>query len=332
VEATARGPLEWLVVIEPPSRSQEAVGANGVCTDLRRLSADETERSQVAIEFLFGLTEGGALQDLRGCHEDLLAEIGALRARPHTTNTRAGAGLTLERAFSTFLGAFVSYCDRTKHWVSSQCGPESPEYLSFKSWLSEEFDANFAYRLAYGLRNASLHQGRVVNGLSFRSREVESGAAEDQVVIQLHCQALARTFTGITPKIRNEMLEAAEPVELEWVVRGVVHSCQRIQARLFQALRRRIDEAAATIEGFDAEAAGPAQFEMSGFFDAPTMPSATWRLRVNRADLAVAARDGVTTSDRVLREFPEPEVWSWRDFVDPDGDAEDLWVWGAEPG
>lgn len=307
---------EWLFGFV---RETEGDGRRKTFRYLREISAVESARSRAAEALLARMTAGSPLADLRTAQSDLMAEVGWLEAGGVTGNPAAGAGRKVQKEFKAWLSAFKSFDDRTSAWLSRDYGQESAVYQAFKRLLSHEFDANFAYRLCSGLRNAAEHQGDVLNDIHLRRGRVGDGReVEHEVVVRLNVSVLADRFPKIRSATREEMRTATEPLEVELVVGAVGLSCERVHAGLLMALSDELDGAATVVEGFHGEALA-AGGEWAMFIPDKSVeglhdnPRGQLNLRWNRYELAELVRRNRAQVDAVLSVPSVP--LHWRDLV-----------------
>jgi hypothetical protein len=306
---------------------EDAEGVDFSMWPVREVSEAETEGSVAAEELLQRITERSGLAEVTAAVNEFYAAVKA-------AETSGGAGSReslprMERTFGGWLSAFRAFDDKTKAWLSRAYGKDSPAYQAFTTTLSEEFDGDFAYRLVCSLRNAATHVDRVINAASFQSREVK-GMEEPltNVVLEVDPARLAQDFPKMRAATRDELAGADRNLDLRKVVYGVMGSCERAHAVLFDTLWPQLDEAVILVEGFHAEAVAtpPPEASRTGAFFVPTetlsrLPEMTGlSIRQNPIMEAWLTRRNRTEVDKVLRRGPAPGM-IWEDYTrsGPDG-------------
>jgi hypothetical protein len=221
---------------------------------IREMEPSETEASKAAADLLGRLTLGSGLADLRSAANFLHEEIARLRQGPVEPPLET-SGARLRREFKAWLSAFRAFDDRTSAWLARTFGQNDAAYVEFKRLLSEQFDANFAYRLSCALRNIAEHESDVVSAHIRVRHDRESGTSVKQVDVQLDGPRIARDHgRKMRSATREELLQVTGPLEVERIVGAVDVSCERVHCGLFVTLWDRLDAAAAVCEGHHTEA------------------------------------------------------------------------------
>jgi hypothetical protein len=143
------------------------------------------------------------------------------------------------RAFKSWLSAFVSFDHRTNAWLSRTAKAKADQKASVRARFSDEYDANFGYRLAVQLRNVSEHSRNVVRVRYLAGRV---GTEIDLVEIAIGSQG-----SRLNPKVREEMRGARQPVRVDSLVSSVHLSCSRIQARVAEVFKDEIETCVALV-------------------------------------------------------------------------------------
>lgn len=293
---------------------------------VREVSEEERRSSEESGVYLFAMTAGSHLAHLISATQDLHEEIEALETKGPTPNNIHQSGSRIQREFKAWLSAFKSFDDRTSVWLSRTVGTEDPAYLSFKRLLSEEFDANFAYRLCCALRNAAEHAGDVINDMRYTTRGNKgTGETEHEILLRFDGPKLAHQFPKMRSATRAELQTITEPLELEWIVGDTLLSCERIQAGLFLAMWDRTEQAIKIIEGFHREALNHggewAMFvptssteelraELANLVEQPRVHI---EMRHNPKNLADLARENYKQASTIRR--TSTNLLSWSDFT-----------------
>lgn len=159
----------------------------------------------------------------------------AMEAALQNADTQAvfNAGDEINRQFGIWLGAFRACDDHTSHQLSESFGDESSVFRHFKDLTSEEYDANFAYRLCWGLRNASQHAGNVLNDMRVDfTRADEYAEARMVLVAELDAQRTAERFPKISAKVREELRACSGALQVVTLARALRDSVHRLRSGL----------------------------------------------------------------------------------------------------
>lgn len=159
----------------------------------------------------------------------------------------------LQAAVKSWLSALRSFDDRMSAWLSKHFG-KGDVYRAFKTELSAEYDNNFAYRLSYGLRNASEHEAPVLNHVRFHSAEQPDGTRRDRVDLGFDTAMLAKQFNEMKASLRQELRVYGGLVCLEAVVGHATQAVERSMAAALTAGTVDVERALETVEDLHAEA------------------------------------------------------------------------------
>lgn len=199
---------------------------------VRPLTDAEDAAIRAASGLLNEVVGANAFADLIHAQDELEAAHGAL-VSAHRAGLGHNEARTLDRRYKAWLAAFRSWVDRTHHGLSKVYGKGSAEYEGGDGYFSEEFDANFGYRVACALRNVGEHQGSVLNAVKMRSRMVD-GSSVMEVDARIDLRRLVAADTGgrLRPATRREMAAVDAPIDAGLLVELTMISCHRIQARI----------------------------------------------------------------------------------------------------
>jgi hypothetical protein len=111
-----------------------------------------------------------------------------------------------QRAISNFLGAASAFRDRSVSRLSELYGKEASQITAFKEKISCVYDASFAYRVLYNLRNHSQHWGSPITVVPIRgSRPSPESPIAYNVQMLLNANHLADSKL-VQPKVKAELL------------------------------------------------------------------------------------------------------------------------------
>jgi len=154
---------------------------------------------------------------------------------------------TTNRAFQAFLSGFRAFADQTASVVSKSFG--RLEHEAFKAVFSEVYDANFAYRLTWALRNIAQHHTVVINWMRQHLREDRPPVADIGVDLSLLLEEGAEAKASI----RTEMTSARAPVSVTSLIEAVMHGCEFVQASLLVRHEAELGADLAVLRGYRDE-------------------------------------------------------------------------------
>ena len=121
-----------------------------------------------------------------------------------TTLAGVDANAEAQRRLSNFLGAASAFRDRTATRVASEFGTDADERVAFRAATSHHFDASFAYRCLYQLRNYAQHHELPVSFVPIDAGRDASGAMTARIALQLHPEKVAAS-SRVNGKVRAEL-------------------------------------------------------------------------------------------------------------------------------
>jgi hypothetical protein len=229
---------------------------------LRELTPSETAAIEKALGYLNYLGDG-PYRRLTEAQDNLVTAIDECAAASRLRDKQRIRVTTqkIRDSFRDWLHDHRSFDDHFSAWLSRTVGDKSPQYVAFKQDTNDEYDSNFAYRLACTLRNQSSHVGEVVNSI----HHTQDGAVEmvdgepilGPTIYELHVELdgpkLANDFPDIKGSVKRDLRMCAKPLDAQAVVGAATLSCERIYSRLFLNLLPLIQEAATVCNDLHAE-------------------------------------------------------------------------------
>lgn len=106
------------------------------------------------------------------------------------------ANARAQQLVGNFLGAASAFRDRAATRLSREFGRDSPESRALKSETSRMFDASFAYRSMYALRNYAQHHEVPISFVPINAARSADGTMTCQIA--LHLDPAALITSGIT--------------------------------------------------------------------------------------------------------------------------------------
>lgn len=166
----------------------------------------------------------------------------------------------LEATVRDWLAQLGAFEDHTMAAVGEYFAKEDKQRV--RAAFSAEYDANLAYRLGCALRNASLHQGRVLNGVSLTTSEIEPKV---EYFLGFDLPRLAEDAPRLPARIRREMTSIEQRLALLPVVDNAMVACERIMARVLAIVHDRLQEESRFIHQLHVEAVGDADEDSALF-------------------------------------------------------------------
>ena len=136
----------------------------------------------------------------------------------------------LSAALDDLLSAVRAFDDRTSHSLSQWYGKDSAEFACFQTALSVEFDASFAYRFCYKLRNYSQHCGSPISDIRAGSRLVD-GELKEYFEPVFNSRTLLVKYKD-WGKARPDLEAIKGEFSVVAIVDGLWASCERVYAKV----------------------------------------------------------------------------------------------------
>lgn len=221
---------------------------------IRDLDVQELAAEREATGFLNRFILQSPFAELKVAHDDLRHAIAALESSlPGTAGPPEAELGVVHLAFKNWLSAVRTFDDSTSHLLAEKYGKDSSELERFRSLLSDEYDAEFSYRLAVQLRNASLHVARTINSVAAKSTVASDGQPETRVALGFDGPKLAQKFPKIKFDVRSELEAMSAILPVEHLVSAVMGSSTRTYASLLFGLRDDVERHSSVLEGLHSE-------------------------------------------------------------------------------
>ena len=215
---------------------------------VRRLATNEVDEANAAAQFLLGLTDGpytAVTNAIDGFFAERERALDSLASGSPPSNSE------LRERFSDTLARFRVFLNRTESDLVRRYGKGSAQHKAFKNATATEYDASFAYRLMYNLRNESDHVQGVV-GVSHSSSIQPDGTSERRVTVWVLDKVLD---TGDwQPRLKRDLLSAPRPTNAEPLLAYLREAVSRILGRTLLGQSHEISAACATIRALATEA------------------------------------------------------------------------------
>lgn len=219
---------------------------------VRRLAASEMDQAHNAVQLLMDLIDG-PYTALTKAIDDFFAE--RQRVLDRLTSGGRATRTELRERFADILSRFRVFLNRTEADLVRRYGRVSAQRKAFKDAIRTEYDASFAYRLIYNLRNESDHSQEVV-GVSQGSGLQPDGTYDLRVTVRVLDRALD---TGDwKAAFKKELATAPRPIDATPLLEHVRNAAGRILVRTLLGQITQISAACALVQALAAEAAcGP---------------------------------------------------------------------------
>ena len=214
---------------------------------------------------------------------DLLsATLQGLLEQRRTQNV-LDAGDAIHRQFGIWLSAFRACDDHTSRLLSDAFGRTSSIFKDFDDLKREACDANFAYWLCSGLRNAREHAGNVLNDLRVDITRDSGGQLQTNLVAELAPGPTAQRFPKLSAALRAVLRECPRNLQVITMVRAVKLSVHWLRCSLLVRINADHEELLQQCWDLQQEAWAVQGGRWAVFTDQPPekMPAARFRMRHN---------------------------------------------------
>ncbi|MBI0476935.1 hypothetical protein D9601_16400 [Sphingomonas sp. MA1305] len=144
-------------------------------------------------------------ETLRAAEQEIAADLSdMLLTGMITTLAGVDANAKAQRRLSNFLGAASAFRDRASTRLAGEFGKNSEQRASFVAATRHWFDASFAYRCLYQLRNYAQHHELPVSFVPIQADREPGGLMKARVELQLFPAKLAES-DRISGKVRVEL-------------------------------------------------------------------------------------------------------------------------------
>jgi|GEM_PF-3176491 len=231
---------ERLLAIEPEDPRTGIITIAGVQTltdsETAAIAKARSSLNQlVATERLFNIYNEN-MRIFRGLAQNTL---GQFAANQKMSGTRMNRIITMANCYLlNVLTSFRTYLDHSETMLKRALGAHSAEYLQFKAATSHEYDARFAYRFFYRLRNYSQHCGMPISHIQLESHVVSDGpdGAKTAETMQMYLspKTLLTDFDGWGALLQKDLNSKSRNVN----VLSLLKDCERAMLRIHRTQRR----------------------------------------------------------------------------------------------
>jgi hypothetical protein len=180
------------------------------------------------------------------CMEFMRATWAALEAY------KAGQSTTpltpvIRSCFDDVLSAFRRFTDRTAHLLSQRYDLDSSEVRVLKLAMSQEFDAEFAYRFMYHLRNYSEHRGSPIARIRQVSTVAPAGRIDHDLDVLLDSRKLLRDYDWHR-QVRADLIGINGEFSAVVTVDALLQACGRVHCKALLAQETAFRAATAVVK------------------------------------------------------------------------------------
>lgn len=154
------------------------------------------------------------------------------------------ANASAQRRVSNFLGAASAFRDRAATRIAEEFGRKSAEAAAFKNEASRWFDASFAYRCMYQLRNFAQHHELPISLVPINADRARDNTMVVQIRLLLSPARLASS-ERVSAKVRTELkMLPSEPLDLSDLLRDYMRAQHGLMATSLGFYTQRMGEMA----------------------------------------------------------------------------------------
>jgi hypothetical protein len=121
------------------------------------------------------------------------------------------ANARAQQLVTNYLGAASAFRDRAASRISRDYGSDSPQAKALKATMSSAYDASFAYRAMYALRNYAQHNELPISYVPINAERAPGGAMVAEVALHLSPSTLAVSHR-LNAKLRAELRARADEI------------------------------------------------------------------------------------------------------------------------
>ena len=210
------------------------LGEDKTISAIRALSDDELEAYRAAVHLIGSITAAhNLLQASVSNYNELVDDFNRLKKMSPEDGETAGLGehfsRELNRRLANYLSSMRLFLDYSECRMKRTYGKASEEATLFKAATHREYDAQFGYRFASGLRNYSQHFGMPVGEITGITRLNDSGEPEHVCVVQFDVRELLANSAGSWGSVaRRELESGPDFIDVADVIRHVPACLDRI--------------------------------------------------------------------------------------------------------
>lgn len=147
------------------------------------------------------------------------------------------AVLEINRYYLNFLSSVRTYLDYTEANLKKEFGNNSPIAKKYKSYCSEAYDNNFAYRFIYKLRNYSQHCGFPITYLGWDANvvDLEKKQVSFQFRLGVNRDELL-SYDGWGQSLREDLKKMPQILDFESFSTNMISALFEINRRIYKDL------------------------------------------------------------------------------------------------
>src|SRR6266508_538689 len=238
--------MGWALAVEEAGPAER----QWTCTILRDIGEEEFARcTEAKARLLSWLTDQRMFQVLRLNYQEFEAAVMLYHQRLFEGKGDIDpqpAFFNLNRIVLNYLSMVRAFLDNTETRLKRRYGGESPRVIAFKEACASAYDAHFAYRFIYRLRNYCQHCGLPVKTDFLAEPHPETGTPEYKLFVECERDRLLSDWKGWGP-VRQD-IERCEPTfPIGPLLKGMLECLEEINAALVEADRPELEASARTL-------------------------------------------------------------------------------------
>lgn len=161
--------------------------------------------------------------------------------------------MLIDRRLVNFLTACRLYLDQTDNAICELFGKASPEHASLKKYKNDLHASHWGYRLMEALRDHAQHAGMPLGHLGYSAHMSEDRTYREITVVPVTRSKELAENDHLNPKVRAELREADDALDLRAPAREYVECLVLIHDRVRETVAAAVSDARGTYEAAAAE-------------------------------------------------------------------------------
>jgi len=214
--------------------------------DLRRVGDPVSDEDRLALSearrLLKEVTDDSPFSAFESGYERWLDALRAAQQAVEDEGLAPAVVSGLQHSLDALLSSLRGFEDRTRHQLAKRYGKQSAPFSEFTKSLSEEYDANFAYRFSVRLRNYSQHSGAPIQNVRAASSERADGSIDHTMSAVFNSNFLLANHDGWSG-VAKDLATLGGDFAVMPIMDSLRGSCQRIHAKTLLSQADAINEA-----------------------------------------------------------------------------------------
>ena len=203
-------------------------------TGVRELTVKECENHQRALESINEFWNNlQLLQIVKLNYEDYESILSQIRNEYHVSHQMnfsimRNSKLKINRCILNLLSSIRSFLDQYETNLKRKYGDSSEELKLFKSICSEQYDAEFAYKFCYKLRNYAQHVGMPLGQVSINSELDETDKAITQIEVMFDRDYLIDSYDSWGAELTKDIKRQNEFFDINMLLQKMMDCINEI--------------------------------------------------------------------------------------------------------